>query len=75
MADLVTSALVGKFQDAFAAVDTNNDGFIASSQLKQVLRSIGENPTDAAVQVISRHLCIAHYSYPSFSNISIRLDI
>ena len=55
MADLVTGALVGKFQDAFSAVDTNNDGFIATKQLKQVLRSIGENPTDADVQVIYCH--------------------
>ena len=55
MADLVTTALVGKFQDAFSAVDTNNDGFIATKQLKQVLRSIGENPTDADVQVIYCH--------------------
>ena len=54
MADLVNAALVGKFQDAFAAVDTNHDGFIACSQLKQVLRSIGENPTDADIQVINR---------------------
>lgn len=61
MADLVNATLVGKFQDAFAAVDTNHDGFIACSQLKQVLRSIGENPTDADIQVIDRQYLRTFY--------------
>ena len=54
MADFVSDlGLVGKFQDAFAAVNTNHDGIIKCSQLKQVLRIIGENPSDADLQVIS----------------------
>jgi calmodulin len=50
MADVLNETQVGQFQDAFKAVDTDNDGFIASSQLGQVLRIIGQNPTDAEVQ-------------------------
>ena len=53
MADFVNDlGLLGKFQDAFTAVDTNHNGFINCSQLKQVLRAIGENPSDADLQVI-----------------------
>ena len=50
MADVLNETQVAQFQDAFKAVDTDHDGFIASSQLGQVLRSIGQNPTDAEVQ-------------------------
>ena len=51
MADVLNETQVAEFQDAFKAVDTDHDGFIASSQLGIVLRSIGQNPTDAEVQV------------------------
>ena len=51
MADVLNETQVAEFQDAFKAVDTDHDGFIASSQLGVVLRSIGQNPTDAEVQV------------------------
>ena len=51
MADVLNETQVAQFQDAFKAVDTDHDGFIASSQLGLVLRSIGQNPTDAEVQV------------------------
>ena len=52
MADVLNETQVAEFQDAFKAVDTDHDGFIASSQLGIVLRSIGQNPTDAEVQVV-----------------------
>ena len=51
MADVLNETQVAQFQDAFSAVDTDNDGIIASKQLLQVLRSIGQNPTDTEVQV------------------------
>ena len=57
MADVLNETQVAQFQDAFKAVDTDHDGFIASSQLGLVLRSIGQNPTDAEVQVSFVYLC------------------
>ena len=51
MADVLNETQVAEYQDAFSALDTDHDGFIASSQLGQILRAIGENPTDAEVQV------------------------
>ena len=53
MADVLNETQVAQFQDAFSAVDTNKDGFIASSELSEVLRSIGQNPSDAELQVRS----------------------
>lgn len=50
MADVLNETQVAEYQDAFSALDTDHDGFIASSQLGQILRAIGENPTDAEVQ-------------------------
>jgi len=50
MADVLNEYQVGQFQDAFSECDTDKDGFIASSQLGQVLRQIGQNPTDAEIQ-------------------------
>ena len=61
MADVLNETQVAEFQDAFKAVDTDHDGFIASSQLGLVLRSIGQNPTDAEVQVGFCPNCIAYY--------------
>ncbi len=37
---------------AFNAVDDNNDGIIGANQLGRVLKLLGENPTDAVLQVI-----------------------
>ena len=51
MADVLNETQVAQFQDAFSAVDEDHDGFIPSSLLGTLLRSIGENPTDADVQV------------------------
>lgn len=50
MADVLNETQVAQFQDAFSAVDSDHDGFIASSELGTVLRSIGENPSDNDVQ-------------------------
>ena len=51
MADVLNETQVAEFQDAFSAVDTDHDGFISSSELGSVLRSIGENPSEADIQV------------------------
>ena len=51
MADVLNETQVAEYQDAFRALDTDHDGFIASSQLGQILRDIGENPSDSEVQV------------------------
>jgi Ca2+-binding EF-hand superfamily protein len=35
-----------EFREAFAAFDKNGDGVITAKELGEVLRSLGENPTE-----------------------------
>ena len=76
MADVLNETQVAEFQDAFKAVDTDHDGFIASSQLGVVLRSIGQNPTDAEVQVdlvqISRLMLLIVFNVKNIVDLKIR---
>ncbi len=39
------------FKDAFCLFDTDHDGVINSKELGAVLRQIGQNPTEAELQV------------------------
>merc|ERR1712038_468694 len=47
---ILTSEQIGKFQDAFTKHDTTGEGSIDTLQLRQVLREIGQNPTEAELQ-------------------------
>ncbi len=57
--DYLTEEQIGEFQDAFCHFDTDHDGEISSKELGAVLRQIGQNPTEAELQVciISRIFC------------------
>lgn len=49
--DYLTEEQIGEFQDAFCCFDTDHDGIINSKELGAVLRQIGQNPTEAELQV------------------------
>ena len=49
--DTLTEEQIGEFQDAFCHFDTDHDGVINSKELGSVLRQIGQNPTEAELQV------------------------
>ncbi len=51
MADFLTENQIGEIQKAYNAVDTDADGIILTSDLGHVLRLLGQNPTDAELQV------------------------
>ena len=51
MADLLSQTQIGEIQKAYNAVDTDADGVILTSDLGTVLRLLGQNPTDAELQV------------------------
>lgn len=50
--DCLTEDQIGAFQDAFCEFDTDHDGVINSKELGAVLRQIGQNPTEAELQVL-----------------------
>ncbi len=54
MADVLTDSQIGEIMAAFNAVDADNDGIIGANQLGMVLKLLGENPTDAVLQVLLR---------------------
>ena len=49
--DFLSEEQIGEFQDAFCFFDTDHDGIINSRELGSVLRQIGQNPTEAELQV------------------------
>ena len=52
--EFLTEKEIGDFQDAFCSFDTDHDGIINSRELGSVLRQIGQNPTEAELQVSQR---------------------
>jgi len=45
-----TEDQVAEFQEAFALFDTRGDGMIPANQVGEVLRALGQNPTEADVR-------------------------
>lgn len=50
MADKLTEEQISEFKEAFALFDKDGDGNITGSELGVVLRSLGQNPTEAEVK-------------------------
>jgi len=46
----LTSEELATFKEAFTVYDKNHDGTITTKELSTVMRSLGQNPTDAEVQ-------------------------
>merc|ERR1712193_591572 len=42
--------LIAEFQEAFMLFDTKGDGMIPANQVGEVLRALGQNPTEAEVK-------------------------
>ena len=51
MADILSESQIGEIQEAFSAVDARRTGEIKTSDLGRLLRMLGQNPTDAELQV------------------------
>ena len=70
MADLVGEDDIAHLMEAFAKVDIDKDGLINTDELRQVLHSLGQNPTDADLQDLAygklSNFLITNYS--SLSN-------
>ena len=53
MADLVGGDTISELMNAFSKFDTDHDGLIGTPELKNVLRFLGHNPTDAELQELA----------------------
>ena len=47
----LTEEQIGTFQDTFWEFDKNQDGFVNTKELGDLLRKLGLNPTEAELQV------------------------
>ena len=52
MGGAIPGEMVIVYQDAFAHFDNKNCGMVSTKKLGLLLRFVGENPSDAEVQVI-----------------------
>ena len=59
MADILSESQIGEIQEAFSAVDARRTGEIKTSDLGRLLRMLGQNPTDAELQVSIVNVSIA----------------
>ncbi|XP_038270122.1 calmodulin-like protein 3 [Dermochelys coriacea] len=50
MADQLTEGQIAEFKEAFALFDKDGDGSITTSELGTIMRSLGQNPTEAELQ-------------------------
>ena len=50
MADQLTEAQIAEFKEAFSLLDNDDDGTITTTELRTVIRSLGQNITEAEWQ-------------------------
>lgn len=51
MADQLSEEQIAEFKEAFSLFDKDGDGTITTKELGTVMRSLGQNPTEAELQV------------------------
>ena len=59
MADQLTEEQIAEFKEAFSLFDKDGDGTITTKELGTVMRSLGQNPTEAELQdMINEARCV-----------------
>mmetsp|Transcript_70238 Transcript_70238/g.81883 ORF Transcript_70238/g.81883 Transcript_70238/m.81883 type:complete len:149 (+) Transcript_70238:19-465(+) len=66
MADQLTEVQIAKFKAVFQFFDQNGDGSITTKKLGDVLRLLGENPSEAELQDISINFEGGTIDFPEF---------
>ncbi|XP_004712675.1 calmodulin-like protein 3 [Echinops telfairi] len=56
MADQLTEEQIAEFKEAFSLFDKDGDGSITTRELGTVMRSLGQNPTEAELQGMVREI-------------------
>ena len=71
----LTQEQVTDFREAFSLFDKDGDGSITTKELQTVMRSLGQNPTDAELQVSAENAVKAniHVHACSYGFTSIRM--
>jgi Ca2+-binding EF-hand superfamily protein len=56
-AKTLTEEQIAEFKEAFSLFDKDGDGTITTKELGTVMRSLGQNPTEAELQVGTAAAC------------------
>lgn len=66
MADQLTEEQIAEFKEAFSLFDKDGDGTITTKELGTVMRSLGQNPTEAELQdMINEVRLLTFYPAPA----------
>ncbi|CAI9781328.1 unnamed protein product [Fraxinus pennsylvanica] len=75
MQNELTEDQISEFKEAFALFDTDGDGCITTKELGKVMRSFGQNPTEAELQDMIKEVDAAGngtIDLPEFLNLMVR---
>jgi Ca2+-binding EF-hand superfamily protein len=73
MADQLTEEQIAEFKEAFSLFDKDGDGTITTKELGTVMRSLGQNPTEAELQdmvcysYIKKLICLSKFNLISYN--------
>merc|ERR1711924_17234 len=72
MADQLTEEQIAEFKEAFSLFDKDGDGTITTKELGTVMRSLGQNPTEAELQGMINEVDVdgsGTIDFPEFLNL------
>lgn len=58
MVDQLSEEQIAEFKEAFSLFDRDGDGKITSKELGTVMRSLGQNPTEAELREMIQEVCV-----------------
>ena len=72
----LTKEQISEFKEAFSMFDENKDGKITAKELLKVMRSLGQNPTEAELQNMINDVDIdgsGNIEFDQFASFALRL--